>query len=430
MISNTNEYIEWKKDNCNKYRIKNKTEDPATIKVTSDTNDYEKTLVLEAGIETTFEVPSDGIYKVCAEGQKPDVYTLLSSGSDLTTNDIFTVFEFAGTTPIDFKRVYLGTNKIYDSEVDGTFDTGTPVIGSNLETALNAQVASLVAFDEWELVSPSSTPTITNFSSTLDTSANWRLILRSRRTIGGQFLKGGEAIYSHAGISYDVSASERCFVSFVILTFPDPSFVYIDQLLYTNPTTSLDVLSAPTTPFQKRYNQGTELTLFQEHVTSFLTTQGFTVIDNTEPFFYEATFCEDIDMLFTSIRFADFSIEEGSDISWCDFIYELCDLHACIVKKANAVYCLDCDPCQDCSNKDTTDAKKAKEDLYHISSLFFFGLIPLITQDRLNYLGDLVIDETRIDNTMKIKDIYKKLSDFVKRCGECEDDADDKDCGC
>jgi hypothetical protein len=230
----------------------------------------------------------------------------------------------------------------------------------------------------------------------------------------------------------------QCFIHPIyhcqVLYTPPVGFQYIclwdltdENLVVTN------LLEEPTPPFQVRYDLDklpSEEPLFQAHLEQYIIAQGHTIVESGNPVIYQRKSCETECINFSSMEFCNLQIVDGCEIEWCDFLYELCDLHACIVKKVKDMMCMDCDPCKECDNEAESKAKKAKEHLYHLSALFFFSLVPLIAKDRLEYLGDLTIDDSRLSNVMKIKDIFTKLVDFTDRCGECITMEEDTDCGC
>jgi len=110
----------------------------------------------------------------------------------------------------------------------------------------------------------------------------------------------------------------------------------------------------------------------------------------------------------------------GPGETQCDYIYEFCDLYACLSRLMNRWLCQD--PCADKCTTAGESYEEARRKAVELSTMFFHALMPLVTTDRLWYLGNWDISDQRLCNVNNILELYKKMRDYVKNCGF--------DCGC
>ena len=103
MISNTNGLINWTKTGCNKYSIENLTTTPVDVTITGETNDFTYELTVEVDSTAEFEIPSDGVYKICVDGFNTTV-VLNGTETPAETNSSIVVYSFADTGPSEFVR--------------------------------------------------------------------------------------------------------------------------------------------------------------------------------------------------------------------------------------------------------------------------------------------------------------------------------------
>jgi len=418
MIQNTNGQISWKKLNCNEYSVTNHTEKTVMVEITSETNEYTASLEVEPDVTAEFELPCDGVFKICIEGETETI-VVNTSEDVLAVETVLSVYTFTGVEPIEFELLTFNGNVIYDKFLDGPSNTDTFPTVPNQQNFLATLVATLGS-GNFHLVGPGGTPIAAFLPLGVD-AVNWRLILQ-HPTQQGNLLR----IKDNTGFISEISPSFYCRYDLANYT---GSNAWVTSLLIEG----VDVLATPSTPFRTRYDQtnGADVSAFTSHLATYLTDLGFPPLITSFPWniiiLDDDLCCPDVEQ----ITYADITIL-CDPIVWCDYLYELCSLYTCILAKLRDYMCGECDPCKtDCSNVDIAKANKAKEDLMYINALFTHGLVPLITKDRLNYMGDLVIDESRVECTMKLKEIYEKLVDFVTRCGECEEcDCAEADCGC
>jgi hypothetical protein len=420
-ISNSNEKIKWTKTGCNKYSVENLTDLSVDVTIVGETNTYSLSVTIPANSSTTFEVPSDGVYKVCVDGYD-EVVTINSTIIPAEANSFILVYSFVADTPStkfllhtksDGAAVYSGT--------DTTLSFAT--LTSNLTSAYGA--------GNFEVVAAGATPVA--FPQFGVDATNWRIFIINPAYFAStaNFFR----IEDQSAVVTDLQPTVYKTHGFANYT---GSNQYLTSLVIGT-ISSTDLLAGPTAPFQSRYNlQGNaDLALFQSHLAAYLAPYGINMIVFNDDLSFDAAVDGIADFVFavegettdvTSIVYSDLTVVTNR-IMWCDYIYELCALHTCILKKLRDLLCAECDPCKNNCDQDViTKAKKAKDDVLYLSTLFFHGLIPLITQDRLSYMGDLIIDRTRIECSMRIKELYEKLVSYAKRCGECEECEDDCDC--
>ena len=419
MISNTNGYIKWTKTNCNEYSIENLTDYEAVLTVTSDTNTFTSEITIEANDSAELVVPSDGIYKICADGYSTEI-TVNDTQVPIETESYIAVYSFVDTSPSAFvQHADSDGSVVYDEGTHGAADTSSP-------TNFNTQMSTYYGATGYELIPAGATPTV--FTWLPVDATNWRVVYK----VSINFLTPSAFNYIRIRSAVDGSTFDYEPVLYRTHTFAGytAGFNYLTNFVIGT-ISSDNLLSAPTAPFNERYDlsSAADVSQFKLHAETYLdnnSTTGYFYEDGSDYTFAILNSANNI----TEFSYSDLTIV-NTDIQWCDYLYELCALHDCIIKKLNDYLCTDCDPCEKTCDQDILQAQnKAKSDLYYVSTLFFHGLVPLITADRLNYMGDLVIDDDRIDCSMKIKELYEKLVDFVTRCGECEDDCEDCNCNC
>ena len=426
-ISNSNEKIKWTKTGCNKYSVENLTDLSVDVTIVGETNTYSLSVTIPANSNTTFEVPSDGVYKVCVDGYN-EVVTINNTVTPAETNSYILVYSFVDDSPTSFvlHKKSTGTT-VYDETAHGASTTASL---TNLNTRLGHAVDGYNT-GNYEVVAAGATPTA--FPQFGVDATNWRIFI-----INPAYTPSATNYFrvkNPSGTTRDIEPTVYKTHGFANYT---GSNKYLTSLVIGTISTT-DLLAGPTAPFQSRYNlQGNaDLALFQSHLASYLAPYGINAIVFNDDLSFDAATDGIADFVFaiegttteiTSIVYSDLTIVTNR-IMWCDYIYELCALHTCILKKLRDLLCSECDPCKNNCDQDViTKAKKAKDDVLYLSTLFFHGLIPLITQDRLSYMGDLIIDRTRIECSMRIKELYEKLVAYAKRCGECEEC--DADCDC
>lgn len=414
MVSNTNSQITWRKINCNQYSVENHTTETVTVTITGETNDFELTLEIESRVDATFDIPSDGVYKICVEGCDEEVIINTSEDVD-SVRTILTVLSFNGDTPIPIELVSFNGNVIYDQFIHGASDTTNQ---ANLIAALNTALGA----GNHELVPPGVIPTA-QFAPIGPDPDNWRLIMSHPTEVGDFIQTNGTPL----GRTRWEDPEFFC-------RFQIANYTGSNNWLISLRIEGVNVMEAPLSPFWTRYDMtnGDSRAAFNSHIAQYMyNTYGFGLAIEDSPFVIiipdQELCCPDIE----GVTYADLTINL-TPVVWCDYLYELCAIYTCIISKLRDLVCSDCDPCKnDCSEELNLKKKKARQDLMYINALFMHALVPLITEDRLKYMGDLTIDESRVECSMKIKDLYEKLVDFTKRCGECDDcDCEDCDCGC
>lgn len=430
MISNTNGQIKWTKDDCNNYSIENLTEYDADVTITSHTSTYVKELTISPNESTSLELPSDGVYKVSVDGQDEDV--TINSTSTPTLYESFVLvyqFDIDPLGDIDFRQLKINNTAFYSSPPDLPSDTGNPTNFINT-------VTGFVPADPYriEFILPNTASTLYPF---LPQSTGFQVAVRTSTYDQTATFNELQIQTPSAGLQTLTVANYYQCIHFADYPVGE---MFLTSLVIGSISTT-DLLALPTNPFKNRYDLSlaADVTQLNTDFSNYLSiTSNVGYVNNTSLAFDGDT-SGTADLVFavlngneevTSISYSDLTITL-TPIEWHDYLYELCALHKCIISKLNDYLCSDCDPCaKTCDQDETAKQKKAKEDLHYISTLFFNGLVPLITSDRLNYMGDLVIDESRVACTMKIIELYDKLVDFVNRCGECEDECEDCGCGC
>jgi hypothetical protein len=417
MISNTNGLIKWEKTGCNKYTVTNLTTSSVDVEITGETNTFTKTFTIEFAGAAEFEVPSDGVYKICVDGENTTV-VVNATETPTETNSYITVYSFVDTGPTAFVLHNDSDGApVYNESVDGVADTSNP---ANFTSSLSSYYGATGA----ELVAPTVVPT--NFPWLGADPTNWRVII----SVSPAFFTPSGFNYIRVRSAIDGSTTDVTPVLYRTSTFSAYTGTnnWLTNFVIGSISTT-NLLALPTSPFLPRYDLSdpVQVDQFKTHAEAYFTFNGDTVYFYQDGSDYTFAILNDTQDV-TEFSYSDLTVTT-TPIEWCDYLYELCALHTCIISKLRDMLCNECDPCKPCDEETTNKSKKAREDLLYINTLFFNGLVPLITEDRLNYMGDLVIDETRIECTMRIKELFEKLTDFAKRCGECEE-CEDCDCDC
>jgi len=418
MISNTNGLIKWTKKGCNEYSIQNLTTTPVDVTITGETNTFTQDLTVEVDSSAEFKIPSDGVYKICVDGFNTTV-VLNGTETPAETNSFIVVYSFVDTGPSEFVRHTSsdGGTVYYDEGTHGVATTASPANFSN-------RMDVVYGAGNWELIAAGAVPTVYTWLG-VDV-ANWRVVAN---VIPLDFYTPSS--FNALKIRAAGTAIETDYLPEVYTTHTFAGYTGSNSWL-TNFTvgtiSATNLLALPTSPFQMRYDltDPVEVDQFRVHAEAYLSfnaTTGYFFQNGSD---YTFAILDDTNDI-TVFSYSDLTVT-NTPIVWCDYLYELCALHTCILAKLRDLLCNECDPCKPCDEELNNKARKAREDLLYLSTLFFHGLVPLITEDRLNYMGDLVIDETRIECTMRIIELFTKLTDFAKRCGECEECEPDCDC--
>ena len=158
MISNTNGLINWTKVECNKYSIENLTTTPVDVTIAGETNDFTHELTVEVDSSAEFEIPSDGVYKICVDGFNTTV-VLNGTETPVETNSFICVYSFVDTGPSEFVfHSFSDGAQIYNES-----ELGPPAHGAS-STASPAnftnKLDSYWGAGNWELIAAGAVPTV------------------------------------------------------------------------------------------------------------------------------------------------------------------------------------------------------------------------------------------------------------------------------
>ena len=395
LISNENYAIRWDKTECNQYTITNiSSVYNANVVITDETGTYTETFNLAPDGSNTVVLPGDGVFKLCAYA-----FDVQLNPEELeTTNGRLSVVEFITSTT-------SGLNLISASFYDTGYTTFIPTPG-----LFNSVPASYQDFvdDLQGYVTANGGGTVTMLapgSSLPNVPAKnnaYQLVVQANDV----YLASVNGNYP-PGVLFETTYEADLYCAY--------EYVFDENKQYVS---SLIINGTEVVPVNSVWNmstvQGTTET--ETTINTFLGNAGYSVADILSLKIYITNpspeiVCDDIELT---------AVELGPGETQCDYIYEFCDLYACLSRLMNRWLCQD--PCADKCTAAGESYEEARRKAVELSTMFFHALMPLVTPDRLWYLGNWDISDQRLCNVNNILELYKKMRDYVKNCGF--------DCGC
>lgn len=394
LISNENYAIRWDKTDCNQYTITNLSDQyNANVTVTDETGTYTETFNLGPSGTNTIVLPGDGVFKLCAY-----LFDIPLNPEELEiTNGRLSVVDIVTITTV-------GLTLVSATFYDTGYTTFVPTFGNFTSVPASYQdfVDDLQAY-----VTANGGGTVTMLapgSSLPNVPVN---------LLGYQLVVQANDVWlTSINGNYPPGMIETTFDSNLFCAY---EYVFDENKQYVS---SLIINGIEVVPVNSVWNMSTVqgVTDAETVINTFLGINGFAVAELLSLKIYLTNLspeivCDDITLT---------AVELGPGETQCDYIYEFCDLYACLSRLMNRWLCQD--PCADKCTAAGESYEEARRKAVELSTMFFHALMPLVTTDRLWYLGNWDISDQRLCNVNNILELYKKMRDYVKNCGF--------DCGC
>ncbi len=395
LISNENYAIRWDKTDCNQYTITNLSSVyNANVVVTDETGTYTETFNLVPDGSNTIVLPGDGVFKLCAYA-----FDIPLNPEELeTTNGRLSVLTIPTITTSGLNLI---SASFYDNTGYSTF-IPTPGLFNSVPASYQDFVDDLQAYVTANgggvvtmLAPGSSLPNVPV------NNAAYQLVVQANDV----YLVSVNGNYPPGMLETTIEADLYCAYEYIF----DENKQYVSSLIIDG----IEVV-----PVNSLWNMSTVqgTTDAETIINTFLGNDGFAVAELLSLKIYRTNpsaeiVCDDITLTV---------VELGPGETQCDYIYEFCDMYACLSRLMNRWLCQD--PCADKCTAAGESYEEARRKAVELSTMFFHALMPLVTTDRLWYLGNWDISDQRLCNVNNILELYKKMRDYVKNCGF--------DCGC
>lgn len=403
LIYNNNNYVRWDKDECDTYTITSIIEySDVTVTVEDMTpsdplEPWTQSFTLAPNGTAQVILPGDGVFKICAvavEALPNNLCTMTTNNFVQSTINIGQLND--GTDSQLWMVQMLNGGVIYQSLNYGGTDPvahfGTPP--ASYQPAITTIQTWLAGTGLVEIVPPGVAPTITPWDTTID-AQDYRLIIL------------------HPTDSVDIVVTAQTELIRPVFHYPDVDCVtywtgngcardWITSIVFNGE----EILDRP-------YDQTNpdDVILVENKVREWLSANGGGRVVNDPQAGLLVVF--DTCLQSATVTLGDMvpSVEE------CDYIYEFCDMYACLTKLMRNWLCLD--PCatqSKCSNE-TLSYEEARRRAVEMSTMFFHALMPLVSHDRLWHLGNWDVSNDRTCHINNILELYKKLREYANSCG-------------
>jgi hypothetical protein len=399
LISNENYAIRWDKTDCDQYTITNLSDQyNAHVTVTDETGTYTETFDLGPSGTNTIVLPGDGVFKLCAY-----LFDIPLEIEDIVYENTYLsicTIDIDDASIVDLAKAILVDRSVDPPATTTIFQSGD---FSNPPTSYSLFLADLQSF---VTLNGGGTVTILEPGDSLpDVPPNinaYQIVIKSNSVI----LESVGVIFPPGLVISEIASDMYCVQ--LEYTF-DPNKPYISSFELANtqlvPTGEFWDMSTAAGALEAETAINTFLGINGYAIANILSLKVFRQILSSK------TNCKDVE-------FTIFKLGPGE--TQCDYIYEFCDLYACLSRLMNRWLCQD--PCADKCTTAGESYEEARRKAVELSTMFFHALMPLVTTDRLWYLGNWDISDQRLCNVNNILELYKKMRDYVKNCGF--------DCGC
>jgi hypothetical protein len=398
LISNENYAIRWDKTDCDQYTITNLSDQyNAHVAITDETGTYTEEFDLAPSGTNTIVLPGDGVFKLCAY-----LFDMPINPEEINTlNGCLSVCELNDNVGSFINAVFVNTITSATTVLSLVGDFSNPPTSyqsviTALQLFINANGGGTVVILEPGQSLPNVPADNVNYQIVTQTNNLWL-----------------EAIKTYSGVLFPIPPED------LFVTDSDLYCLYEYQLTEEKPYISSLIIYGdeivPTSTFFDLSTQ-TGADAAEIIINTYLGNDGYVIsnilslnvyINNSSP----KNVCGQVEVTV---------VELGPGETQCDYIYEFCDMYACLSRLMNRWLCQD--PCADKCTAAGESYEEARRKAVELSTMFFHALMPLVTTDRLWYLGNWDISDQRLCNVNNILELYKKMRDYVKNCGF--------DCGC
>lgn len=392
LISNENYAVRWEKTDCDNYTITNVSDGfNAHVTITDKTGTYTEEFDLLPAASNAIVLPGDGVFEVCA--YLYDVPINLAEISNIlgliSVNDFGPDPNGAGISLVSFTFDNAGV----PTTIAQTGDFSNPPTSlqtflDDMQTYLDANGGGNVYY-----LGPLDTTPITT-----DGEGSHRFVVQANNV---QLLT---VTYDLGGPPIENDSNLFCQYNYNLLE----SRPYIFSLI---------INGTEVVPAGEWFDFTTQETADEAKVIidAFLGVLGEAVVG---PLSLTVNLTSGPQAVCDDVVATDGELGPGQ--TECDFIYEFCDLYACLSRLMNRWMCAD--PCADSCSSAAESYQEARTKAVELSTMFFHALMPLVSLDRLWYLGNWAVTDQRTCNINNILELYQKMRDYVANCGF--------DCGC
>lgn len=394
LISNSNYAVRWDKTDCDNYTITNLSDQyNANVTVTDKTGTWTETFVLQPSASNSITLPGDGVFEVCAY-----LFDIPINLDDLENNFGFlSINNFGDQNPTTVLGwVILGatfnnggviTNILETVDFSNPPTTMQPLIDA-MQLYLDANGGGLVT-----LLLPGE-----GITNVVPITNEYRIVVQANNVqlITTTYEDGAEPI--------ELDSDLFCNYNYILTE--DRPFIFS---LIINGT---EVVPAGSFFDFRTQESADEAKLI---IDAFLGGLGDSIVS---PYNLTVNIVSGPQAVCDDVTGKDGEFGPGQ--TECDYIYEFCDLYACLSRLMNRWLCSD--PCADSCTTAGETYVEARNKAVELSTMFFHALMPLVSTDRIWYFGNWSITDQRICNVNNIIELYSKMRDYVSNCGF--------DCGC
>lgn len=399
LISNENYAIRWDKTDCDQYTITNLSDQyNAHVTVTDETGTYTEEFDLAPSGTNTIVLPGDGVFKLCA--YLFDIPIEIEDVEYENTYLSICTIDVADAAVVDLAKAILVDRSVAPPATTTIFQSGD---FSNPPTSYSLYLADLQSF---VTLNGGGTVTMLEPGDSLpDVPPNinaYQIVIKSNSVI----LESVGIIFPPGPTISEIASDMYCV---------QLEYAFSQNKPYISSFEMANTQLVPTGEFWDMSTAAGALEA-EDAINAFLLTNGYAIsgvlsLKVFRQILSSKTSCK-------NIEFTIFNLGPGE--TQCDYIYEFCDMYACLSRLMNRWLCQD--PCADKCTAAGESYEEARRKAVELSTMFFHALMPLVTTDRLWYLGNWDISDQRLCNVNNILELYKKMRDYVKNCGF--------DCGC
>ena len=393
LISNENYAIRWDKTGCDNYTITNLLDEyNAHVTITDKTGTWVEEFDLTPSGSNTVILPGDGVFEICAY-----LFDIPIEVNELdTTFGKLSVcgYSLGSTVNLNLLSFIVDLNGVQTTISESGDFTNPPTSLQNFINAIQTYVTANGGGTVTLLLPGQSIPNL------VPSTTGYQIVVQATDV----YLVSTSGVYGIGPLEVTNDSNLYCSYKYI---FPE-----------THPIVfSLVVLGNEIIPSGEYYDMSIQADI-DALILLTNTELGANGYSTGSLYNFTVNTITDTETECTLVTLQNGKFGPGE--TQCDFIYEFCDLYACLSRLMNSWLCQD--PCADKCTAAGESYEEARRKAVELSTMFFHALMPLVTTDRLWYLGNGDISDQRLCNVNNILELYKKMRDYVKNCGF--------DCGC
>lgn len=415
ILKKENDYIRWQQTACHRYTITNKTSPFAgyTLKVNVTRIDGQNEVQIVSDIillpgesydldiryRLADDYGGDGVYQLSAV---PIISAPINPQVDSGTNYKLFRYVLPAVSPTDYIQSLSATGtprSIYEAPINGTSDfTNPPTSYANLVNAIGLWNNGNIV----EIIPPNG---ISSSGLNVPVIPFYQIAFFASPFNPLVGLADELEVWINGAPEY-IFPTISCYWA-----IPEPSVLFPPTHVTAFNVNGSNILS-------RYYNLATEENLFLNDINNYFLANN---INATAGEFGGGAYvwsqpCLQID----SITYSE--IEDFTQETLIDYIYEFCDIYNCYTKLERKHVCT-CKDCTGCKKK-----SKEYELMNEMANLLYGGGLRLVELDRLAYAGDFGFYQRRALDSSDIANYFTRIRSIAFQCGYgCEEK---KPCGC